>query len=193
VKIQVLVFRFVTPCSVAGGYRRFGGPCCLHVLKVGFLWLSKYARRLVVMWWKELLWGGEVKLHRMNLLEMWRFKRAKLLGFVALPGRMVLRNVGILLGVATRNTASRILISVKTSSFSYWVNITYNVRVKPILICRLQQCHWRDGNYVEQRCENLMSSMVIFEPSPRVQKLRCFIWLDFSHVRKSEQTLSECL
>jgi hypothetical protein len=30
-KIEVEVFRIVTPCSVAVGYDHFGGPCCLHV------------------------------------------------------------------------------------------------------------------------------------------------------------------
>jgi hypothetical protein len=30
VKIQVDVFYVVTPWSVVVGYRRFGGPCCLH-------------------------------------------------------------------------------------------------------------------------------------------------------------------
>jgi len=31
VKIQVQIFWVVTPCSVAVGYRRCGGPCCLHL------------------------------------------------------------------------------------------------------------------------------------------------------------------
>jgi hypothetical protein len=31
VKIQVEVFWVVTPCSVVVGYRRFGGPCCIHL------------------------------------------------------------------------------------------------------------------------------------------------------------------
>jgi hypothetical protein len=31
VEIQVEVFRVVTPCNVAIGYQRFGGPCCLHL------------------------------------------------------------------------------------------------------------------------------------------------------------------
>jgi hypothetical protein len=31
VKIQVEVFRVVTPCSVVVGYQRFGGPYCLHL------------------------------------------------------------------------------------------------------------------------------------------------------------------
>jgi len=31
VKIQVVVFRVVTLCSDAIWYRRFGGPCCLHL------------------------------------------------------------------------------------------------------------------------------------------------------------------
>jgi hypothetical protein len=30
VRIQVEVFGVVTLCSVAVGYQRFGGPCCLH-------------------------------------------------------------------------------------------------------------------------------------------------------------------
>jgi hypothetical protein len=32
VKNQIQVFCVVTPCSVAAGYQRFGGPCCLHIL-----------------------------------------------------------------------------------------------------------------------------------------------------------------
>jgi hypothetical protein len=28
---EVEVFWFVTPCTVAVGYQRFGGPCCLHL------------------------------------------------------------------------------------------------------------------------------------------------------------------
>jgi len=32
VKIQVEVFWVVTPCSVVVGYRRFRGPCCVHLL-----------------------------------------------------------------------------------------------------------------------------------------------------------------
>jgi hypothetical protein len=31
VKIQVEAFWVVTPCSVAVGYQRFRGPCCLHL------------------------------------------------------------------------------------------------------------------------------------------------------------------
>jgi hypothetical protein len=31
VKIQIVVFCVVTPCSVAVGYQRFGGPCCLEL------------------------------------------------------------------------------------------------------------------------------------------------------------------
>jgi hypothetical protein len=31
VKIQVLVFRVVTPCSVVVGYHRFRNPCCVHL------------------------------------------------------------------------------------------------------------------------------------------------------------------
>jgi hypothetical protein len=31
VKIQVQVFWFVTPSGIVGGYRCFGGPCCLHL------------------------------------------------------------------------------------------------------------------------------------------------------------------
>jgi hypothetical protein len=31
IKIQVLVFRDVTPHNVAIGYQHFGGPCCLHL------------------------------------------------------------------------------------------------------------------------------------------------------------------
>jgi hypothetical protein len=30
-KIQVEVFWVMTPCSVVVGYRRFGGPRCLHL------------------------------------------------------------------------------------------------------------------------------------------------------------------
>jgi len=30
-KIQVQVFWIVTPRSVAVGYQRFGGTCCLHL------------------------------------------------------------------------------------------------------------------------------------------------------------------
>jgi hypothetical protein len=32
VKIQVDVFWVVTPCSVVVGYRRFRGPCYIHLL-----------------------------------------------------------------------------------------------------------------------------------------------------------------
>jgi len=28
---QVAVFSVVTPCTDVVGYRRFGGPCCLHL------------------------------------------------------------------------------------------------------------------------------------------------------------------
>jgi hypothetical protein len=31
ITVQVEVFWFVTPCSVAIGYQCFGGPCCLHL------------------------------------------------------------------------------------------------------------------------------------------------------------------
>jgi len=31
VKFHVVVFRIATPCNVVLGYRRFGGPCCLHL------------------------------------------------------------------------------------------------------------------------------------------------------------------
>jgi hypothetical protein len=31
VKTDVEVFWVVMPCSVVGGYHRFGGPCCLHL------------------------------------------------------------------------------------------------------------------------------------------------------------------
>jgi len=30
-KIQIVVFWVVMPCSDVVGYRRFGGPCCLHL------------------------------------------------------------------------------------------------------------------------------------------------------------------
>jgi len=30
-KIEIVVFRPVTPCSVVVKYQRFGGPCCLHL------------------------------------------------------------------------------------------------------------------------------------------------------------------
>jgi hypothetical protein len=32
VKIEVEVFRVVTPCSVVVGYQRFRGPCCFYYL-----------------------------------------------------------------------------------------------------------------------------------------------------------------
>jgi hypothetical protein len=35
-KIQVVVFWVLTPFSVAIGYRRFGGPSCLHVHTVQY-------------------------------------------------------------------------------------------------------------------------------------------------------------
>jgi len=31
VKIQVVVLWVVTSCSIAVGYQRFEGPCCLHL------------------------------------------------------------------------------------------------------------------------------------------------------------------
>jgi hypothetical protein len=37
-EIHVEVFWVVTPCCVAIGYRRFGGPCCLHLSH----WSIKY-------------------------------------------------------------------------------------------------------------------------------------------------------
>jgi hypothetical protein len=30
VKISIVVFWVVTPCSIVGGYMRFGGTCLLH-------------------------------------------------------------------------------------------------------------------------------------------------------------------
>jgi hypothetical protein len=41
VMFQVEVFWIVTPCSVVVGYRRFGGPCCLHlqVFQVEVFWV----------------------------------------------------------------------------------------------------------------------------------------------------------
>jgi hypothetical protein len=38
VNIQIAVFWVVTPCSAAIGYRRFGGPCCSHLRKIGSAW-----------------------------------------------------------------------------------------------------------------------------------------------------------
>jgi hypothetical protein len=31
VKVLVMVFWIVTPCSVVVGYQRFGRPCCFHL------------------------------------------------------------------------------------------------------------------------------------------------------------------
>jgi hypothetical protein len=30
-KIQIVIFWVVTPCSNMVGYQRFGGPCCFHL------------------------------------------------------------------------------------------------------------------------------------------------------------------
>jgi hypothetical protein len=36
-KMQVVVFCVVRPCSVVVGYQRFGGPCCLHLQVEAFM------------------------------------------------------------------------------------------------------------------------------------------------------------
>jgi hypothetical protein len=40
-KVDVAAFWVATPCSVAVGYRRFRGPCCLHLLNgPQILWMA---------------------------------------------------------------------------------------------------------------------------------------------------------
>jgi hypothetical protein len=46
-KIQVAVFWAVTPCSDAGGYRRFGWPCCLQLHFILKMETTKFSETLV--------------------------------------------------------------------------------------------------------------------------------------------------
>jgi hypothetical protein len=48
VKIQIEVFWVVTPCSVVLGYRRFGGPYCLHLQGIPIL--VTHVQVCLLMW-----------------------------------------------------------------------------------------------------------------------------------------------
>jgi len=61
-KIQVAVFSIVTPCSFVIGYKRFGGPCYLHLQSIWtwsccnqYHFSSKILLWILSRWW-SLSW-----------------------------------------------------------------------------------------------------------------------------------------
>jgi len=64
-KTQVAVFWVMTPCNVALGYRRFGGPCCLHFTSLSRLRQQDPSKR-----WYPTTSLHDVTTHRRVRLEV---------------------------------------------------------------------------------------------------------------------------